>query len=206
MLRIKKKLRKVWKHVSKCRSHAARHGSEHEPGSVNVQHEPACEHQEEAEPHLTGLPVGPQHVGTEQEEARGDSDLQLQLSKMAAREAQLLRRLEKAEGALARQLDQQTQDQLSLSRLEEENARMVAEVEQKRDELNRQVQEWKDQFHLLKSLNIVLLHEREKAWELERAALETKIACLEGSQKTPKNLKNWKICFRNTAEKYWNMI
>lgn len=196
---IMKQLVKMWKYINEPRSYAVDDIAGYEVESMEVQHVPVCEHQELTEPHLIHPPVKPEHAAaakynykvedflgqnaefgdSDKKDAEGIYDLQLQLSKMAAREAEVLRRLRDAEEALARQRQKQNVDQLSLIRLEEENARLVAKVAQTACELNVHERAWQEKFQHLKSLNNVLLREREKAWEMERAALKTKIVSLQ---------------------------
>lgn len=198
---VMKQLVKIWKYVNEPRSYAADDMMGYEVESMKAQHTSVCEYQEMTEPHLIHPPVKPEHAAaaavkynykveeflgrgaefgdSDKRDAEGIYDLQLQLSKMAAREAELLRRLRDAEEALARQRQKQNLDQLSLIRLEEENARLVAKVAQTTCELKAHERAWQEKFHHLKSLNNVLLREREKAWEMERAALKAKIVSLQ---------------------------
>lgn len=194
---IKKQLTKLWKYVKTPRNSVANGVKEYDEECENAQH------QELAEPHLISPPVKPEHSGANKldhrvEEFLGQNlefhdsqaeviyDLELRLSKMAAREAKLLTRLRQAEEALARQTHKRNLDQLSLTMLKEENARLVTKV-------HMQDEEWQEKFHLLNSLNNVLLREREKAWELERAALKANLA----NQQTHHN-KFQKVFQKNT--------
>lgn len=196
---VMKQLVKIWKYINEPRSYAAGDIMGYKVDSLKVQHMSVCEYQELTEPHLIHLPVKPEHAAavkcnhsaerllaqnaefgdSAKNDAKGVFDLQLQLSKMAAREAEVLRRLRDAEEALARQRQKQNLDQLSLIRLEEENARLVAKGAQAACELNVHERAWQEKFQHLKSLNNVLLREREKAWEMERAALKAKIVSLQ---------------------------
>lgn len=190
---IMKQLVKIWKYVNEPRSYAADDVMGYEVESLKVQHMSVCEYQELAEPHLIHPPAAAkfnhkveEFLGqnaefgdSDKKDAEGIYDLQLQFSKMAAREAEVLRRLRDAEEALARQRQKQNLDQLTLIRLEEENARLVAKVAQTACELNVHERAWQEKFHHLKSLNNVLLREREKAWEMERAALQAKVVSLQ---------------------------
>lgn len=196
---IAKQLEKIWKYVNEPRSYAGDGIVGYEVESIKVQHVSACEYQELAEPHLIHTPVKPEHAAavrysckveeflgrnaefgdSGQNDGEGLYDLQLQLSRMAAREAEVLRRLRDAEAALARQRQKHNLDQLSVIRLEEENARLVAKAAQAACELNAHERAWLEKFQHLKSLNNVLLREREKAWEMERAALKAKILSLQ---------------------------
>lgn len=154
---------------------------------VKVQHTPDGEDQSLTEPD----PMDPQHPATikpdhdveeflrqkpefqdpDGKEAEGIYDLYLQLSKMTTRGAEALSRLRDVEEALIRQRQEGDLDRLILLALEEENNRLVAKVAQAACELNMQERAWQEKFHQVKSLNNDLLHEREKAWEMERAAL-----------------------------------
>lgn len=196
---VMKQLVKIWKYINEPRSYAADDIMGYEEESIKVQHMSVCEYQELTEPHLIHPPVKPDHIAavkynhkveeflgrnaefgdSDKKDAEGIYDLQLQLSKMAAREAEVLRRLRDAEEALARQRQKHNLDQLSLIRLEEEKARLVAKVAQTVCELNMHERAWQEKFQHLKSLNNVLLREREKAWEMERAALKAKIVSLQ---------------------------
>lgn len=193
---VMEQLGKVWKYVHETRSYAADGVLGYEVESIKVQ---VCEHQEWTEPHLIHPPLKPEPAAavrpslkaedfpgqsaefgdSDKKEGEGVFDPQLQLSNMAAREAEALRRLRDAEEALARQRQKQNLDQLSLIRLEEENARLVAKVAQAAGELNAQERAWQEKFQHLKSLNHVLLREREKAWEMERAGLKATIVSLQ---------------------------
>lgn len=182
-----KQIVKLWKYRKEPKPDATEDVQECDQEDRNVQHV-SCEYQELTEPHLIPPPEQPpehlaaikcrveeflgQNVEFQDSGAEAVYDLQHQLSKMAARGAEALRRLRDAEEALARQTQKQNLDQLSLIRLEEENARLVAKV-------NMQERAWQEKFHRLKCLNNILLREREKAWEVERAALKEKIASLQ---------------------------
>lgn len=164
---------------------------EYEPKSMNVQTKSGCEEKEMTEPHLENQLVKPEHLRTCKKEGKGFYDLQLQVSTMAARETKLCHILRDTEEALTRQQKKHSLDQLTLISLEKENAKLVGEMAQTTAELNTQEQVWQEKFYLLKSLNNVLLYEREKAWGLERAALETKIVSLQkGSEKKQRTF--WK--------------
>uniref|UniRef100_H3BYL4 Uncharacterized protein n=1 Tax=Tetraodon nigroviridis TaxID=99883 RepID=H3BYL4_TETNG len=196
---IMKQARKIWNYIYKPRSYAAEDNLGYEAESIEDQHLSVCENQELTEPHLIRPPLKPEHAAaakhnhkvkeflgqnaefgdSDTKDAEGLYDLQPQLSKMAAREAELLCRLRDAEEAHARQREKQNLDQLSRIRLEEENARLVAKVVQMACEVNVYERAWQKKLHQLKSLNYVLLREREKAWEIERAALMARIHSLQ---------------------------
>lgn len=190
---VMKQFAKIWKHIYEPRSYAADDMTGYQVESIKVRQASVCEYQELTEPHLIHPPAAAKYnhkveevLGRNAEfgdadnkDAEGIYDLQLRLSKMAAREAEVLRRLRDAEEALARQRQKRNLDQLRVIRLEEENARLVAKVAQTACELNVQERARQEKFHHLKCLNNVLLREREKAWELERAALKAKIVSLQ---------------------------
>lgn len=108
------------------------------------------------------------------EEAGTSYHLQLQISKMAARELEVLSRLQDAEEALARQRLKQDLDRLALIRLEDENARLVTQAARGAREMEARDRAWKEKLKLFKSLINVLRREREKAREIEKAALKGK--------------------------------
>lgn len=206
---IRKHLVKIWKYVKKPRSYAAGDVNGYKMESMKVQHMTVCEYQESAEPHLIHPPAAAkfdhkveEFLGenaefgdSDKKDSEGIYDLQLQFSKMAAREAEVLRKFRDAEEALARQRQKQNLEQLTLIRLEEENARLVAKMAQMACELNVHELACQEKFLQLRSLNNVLLREREKAWEIERAALQAEIVglqkCCSKIQKTSRKRTPW---------------
>lgn len=180
---------------------------------VNVQHMPVGEDQNLTEPD----PMNPEHPATikpghdveeflgqkpefqdlDGKEAEGIYDLYLQLSKMTTRGAEALRRLRDVEEALIRQRQEGDLDRLILLALEEENNRLVAKVAKATCELNMQERAWQEKFHQVKSLNNDLLREREKAWEMERAALRAQnLRVQEDQNKAHKKGRKGTQCFK----------
>lgn len=192
---IRKQLARFWKPKNQPKPPAKEEVQHCDPEGTNVPQVSVCEYRQSSEPHLMPPPVKPEHpaaikhafrvedslgwnVESQEPGAETVHDLRQQLSKMAARGAEALRRVRDAEEALARQRQKQSFDQLLLSHLEGEHARLVAQV-------NAQEQLWQEKFHHLVSLNNVLL--REKELELGRQAL--KITSLEEHQKTQKSFQ-----------------
>lgn len=105
--------------------------------------------------------------------------LQLQLSKMAAREADALRRLKEAEESLVMQRQKQEPDEFNVVTLEEENAKLIAKLAQAASEMNMQDRLWQMKFNILETTNKLMLEERERAWEMEKAALKAEIGRLQ---------------------------
>ncbi|TNM92980.1 hypothetical protein fugu_018382 [Takifugu bimaculatus] len=167
---IRKQLARFWKPKNEPKPPAKEEVQHCDPECTNVQHVSVCEYQQLSEPHLMPPPVKPEHsikhecrvedslgqnVESQEPGAETVHDLRQQLSKVAARGAEVLSRLRDAEEALARRLHKQSLDRLLLIRLEEENARLVAQV-------NMQERKWQEKFHHLVSLNNVLLREKEQ--------------------------------------------
>lgn len=189
---IRKQLARFWKPKNEPKPPEVQH---YEPECTHVPQVSACEYQQLSEPHLMPPPVKPEHPAAIKHECRVEDSLgqglgsqdpgaetlhqvQQQLWKVAARGAEVLRRLGDAEDALAGRVQKQSSDRLLLTRLGEENARLVAQV-------NTQERMWKKKFRDLVSLSKVL--QREKEWEeleLKRQALKTMILSLEKHHRT----------------------
>lgn len=105
--------------------------------------------------------------------------LRLQLSKMAAREADALRRLKEAEESLVMQRQKQEPEKFSVVTLEEENAKLIAKLAQAASEMNMQDRLWQMKFNILETTNKLMLEERERAWEMEKAVLKAEIGRLQ---------------------------
>ncbi|TNM92971.1 hypothetical protein fugu_018373 [Takifugu bimaculatus] len=210
---IRKQLARFWKPKNEPKPPAKEEVQHCDPECTNVQHVSVCEYQQLSEPHLMPPPVKPEHsikhecrvedslgqnVESQEPGAETVHDLRQQLSKVAARGAEVLSRLRDAEEALARRLHKQSLDRLLLIRLEEENARLVAQV-------NMQERKWQEKFHHLVSLNNVLLREKEQEdLELERKALKTMIRSLEKHQKTQKTFQKRTQLIKKISRKYPN--
>lgn len=195
---IRKQLARFWKPRIQPTPPRKEEVQRCDPEGVNVPQVSVCEYQQLSEPHLMPPPVKPEHSLKHEcrvEESLGQNvepqepgaetvhDLRQQLSKVAARGAEVLRRLRDAEEALARQRQKESFDRMLLIRLEEENARLVAQV-------NAQQRTWQEKFHRLVALNNVLLREREQEeLELERKALRTVIMSLEKRHRTQKTFQ-----------------
>lgn len=105
--------------------------------------------------------------------------LRLQLSKMAAREADALRRLKEAEESLVMQTQKQEPDKFTVVTLEEENAKLIAKLAQAASEMNMQDRLWQMKLNILETTNKLMLEERERAWEMEKAGLKAEIGRLQ---------------------------
>lgn len=105
--------------------------------------------------------------------------LRLQLSKMAAREADALQRLKEAEESLVMQRQKQEPDKFSVVTLEEENAKLIAKLAQAASEMNMQDRLWQMKFNILETTNKLMLEERKRAWEMEKAVLKAEIGRLQ---------------------------
>lgn len=206
---IRKQLTRFWKNQPKPDAEEERH---YDPEDTNAQ-QAVREHQQLSEPHLMPPPVKPEHsikhecrvedslgqnAQSQEPAAEAVQDLRQQLSKMAARAAEVLCRLRDAEEALGRRLQKHSLDQMHLISLQEENARLVARV-------NRQERVWLEKFHHLVSLNNVLAREKEQEeLELERQALKTMITNLEKHHKTQKCFQKRTLLMKKISRRYTN--
>lgn len=210
---IRKQLARFWRPKNQPAPPAKEEVQHRDPEGTSAQQVSVPEYQQLSEPHLMPPPVKPepplkhecrvgeslgQNVDPQEPGAEAVQDLRQQLSKVAARGAEVLWRLRDAEEALARRLQQESSDRMLLVRLEEENARLVAKV-------NAQERMWQEKFHHLVSLNNILLREKEQEeLELERQALKTVIMSLEKHQKTQKNFQKRTMMIKKISTRYTN--
>lgn len=210
---IRKQLTRFWKPQNQPKPPAQEEEQHYDPEDTAVQQVSLCEHQQLSEPHLMPPPVKAEHsikhecrvedslgqnVQCQEPGAETVQDLRQQLSKVAARGAEVLCLLRDAEEALGRRLQKQSLERVHLIRLQEENARLVARV-------NRQERVWQEKFQQLVSLNNVLAREKEQEeLELERQALKTIIASLEKHHKTHKSFQKRTLLMKKISKRYTN--
>lgn len=70
------------------------------------------------------------------------------------------------------QTQKQEPDKFTMVTLEEENAKLIAKLAQAASEMNMQDRLWQMKFNILETTNKLMLEERERAWEMEKAALK----------------------------------